>query len=198
MRRVLLRVPEVVVLLEAVQDDQFLDGRFRPGATPATVKGLSGVPTAVAAGYGHTCALSSEGAVECWGANDQGQVGNATTSRQPVSAPARVLPLGNDVLAIALGARHSCALTRMGAVTCWGANEWGQLGDGSTAASATPVQVNGLSGPAVAITTGQNHTCAVLLSGDVQCWGWNYFGQLGDGLAPASGSSIPASVLGFG
>jgi alpha-tubulin suppressor-like RCC1 family protein len=176
---------------------QLGDGTTRSSAVPVAVKRLSGLPVVVATGFEHTCALTSQGEVECWGANDRGQVGSGATSRQPVLLPMRVRNLGDDVVALALGARHSCALTRPGSVTCWGENGMGQLGSDTAGPSASPVSIS-LPGPAAEIGAGEDHTCAMLRSGDVWCWGWNYFGQLGDGPVPASGTSMPVGVVGFG
>ena len=81
---------------------------------------------------------------------------------------------------------------------CWGANDWGQLGDGTKVTRSVPTRVTNLSGDARSVSAGDDHTCAALGSGDVECWGFNYFGQLGDGRAPLSGSPTPSAVVGFG
>jgi alpha-tubulin suppressor-like RCC1 family protein len=102
------------------------------------------------------------------------------------------------------GSRHSCALISDGTVKCWGDNNYGQLGNGSTIPSFTPVLVQGLSGPVSRISAGVEHTCAIIgdasVGGSVQCWGANYSGQLGANLptgvkALASGAWYTCALL---
>ena len=88
------------------------------------------------------------------------------------------LPL--SATAVAAGDSHTCALLANGAVSCWGQNNSGQLGDGTLTNRTTPATVSGLSG-ATAVTAGGYHTCALLGDGTVRCWGSNLFGQLGNG-----------------
>jgi alpha-tubulin suppressor-like RCC1 family protein len=90
---------------------------------------------------------------------------------------------------IAAGFLHSCAIKPDGAVTCWGADFLGQLGDGDYGDRSLPVDVSGLSG-VVDIDGGDSHTCAVLGDGGVACWGDDRRGELGDGV---SALRVPAS-----
>ncbi len=113
-------------------------------SSPVGVTGLgAGAATAVAAGSsGHSCAVSTGGAISCWGHNANGQPGNGTLTDS--WTPVDVTGLGALASAVSAGDAQSCALTAGGAVRCWGANESGQLGDGTTNQSATPVDVFGL------------------------------------------------------
>jgi alpha-tubulin suppressor-like RCC1 family protein len=149
---------------------------------------------AVVAGADHSCALTRTGAVKCWGANYNGQLGDGTSS--PTSAPVDVIGLRSGVVAIAAaGANHSCALTRGGAVKCWGDNMRGELGDGTMTESHAPVAVLGLSSGIVAITAGYDHSCALTKGGAVKCWGFNRSGALGDGTT--TDRHAPVDVVGL-
>ncbi len=96
---------------------------------------------------------------------------------------------------LAAGGAHTCALVAAGGVKCWGANGAGQLGDGTRTARQTAVSVIGLPAPAVAVSLGESHSCALTAAGDVRCWGSNYYGQLGDGTAVSR--SVPVAVSGL-
>jgi alpha-tubulin suppressor-like RCC1 family protein len=144
--------------------------------------------TSVAAGYEHTCALTTDGGVKCWGLNHGGQLGNGTQdSAVPNPIPVDVLeePDGSPlsgVSAISAGFGHTCAIVAAtGGIKCWGKNANGQLGDGRRCGTVctTPVDVPDLTSGVSAISSGANHTCAVTQAGDVKCWGLNHFGQLG-------------------
>jgi len=144
---------------------------------PVSVSGLSDA-VAISAGGAHTCALLNSGEVKCWGDNWAGQLGNETTDASNV--PVLVSGL-SDAVAISAGGAHTCALLDNGGVKCWGDNQSGQLGDDSTTNSNVPIPVSGLSSKGIAISAGGCHTCALLDSGEVKCWGCNRSGQLGEG-----------------
>ena len=160
--------------------------------TPVKVQGLSH-PQSVATGGTHTCALIHNGGAWCWGENNWGQLGNGTTSNS--STPVAVAGL-TGVVQIAVGGAFTCAVTGAGAVECWGDNSSGELGNGSTTNSTSPVQVSGLTGGVVAIGGGGAAACATLFTGQVECWGDNSSGQLGDGSIGGI-STTPVAVSGF-
>ena len=193
---------------------QLGDGTTTSRSAPAEVKGLgSGVHT-IAAGDEHTCAIisSSKGstslsptadnsgagdfAVQCWGDNQFGQLGDGTKTewRARRIIPVNVVELHDGVHSIAVGGWHTCALVSSGGVKCWGDNQFGQLGEGSTDRT-TPVDVVGLSSGVYAISSGGRHTCVLTAAGGVQCWGANRVGQLGDGTQRER--RRPANVVGL-
>lgn len=158
---------------------QLGDGTTAQRRTPVTVTGLASGVQAIAAANTHTCALTSAGAVLCWGDNTHGQLGDGTTTQRLTPVP--VAGLGSGVHAISAGGDHTCAVTTAGAVFCWGANNVGQVGDGTITQRTTPVLVSGEGSGVQAITLGYYHSCALSTAGAVSCWGYNAVGALGDG-----------------
>jgi hypothetical protein len=156
------------------------------------VSGLSAGVTAIAAGGGHTCALTSGGAVKCWGTNYFGEVGDGT--RADRSTPVDVSGLSGGVTAIAAGEAHTCAVIA-GAVRCWGRNTNAALGDGTTEDRLVPTDVSGLGGGVAAIAAGNLHTCALTVAASVKCWGRNAEGQVGDGTTNERRTPVDVSGL---
>jgi len=159
---------------------QLGDGTSQERHIPGNVSGLWSGAVAISAGGHHTCALMATGGVKCWGYNGQGQLGTGGT-KSSRATPVPVKGLSSGVTAVSAGGYHTCALMESGGVTCWGRNDHGQLGDGTTRQSTTPVAVQGLSSGVMAVSAGYEHTCALLATGGVKCWGRNYYGQLGIG-----------------
>lgn len=119
------------------QYGQLGDGTTTDRHSPTAVRA-----TAIAAGYAHTCALIATVAIKCWGVNGDGQLGDGTTSQRNIAGFVRTFQHGGAV-AIAAGNEHNCAVTESGGVKCWGRNQWGELGDGTTTDRLTPVRVRG-------------------------------------------------------
>lgn len=145
--------------------------------------------TKVVLGRVHTCALLSDGSVQCWGDANLGRLGDGNNSTgtigrdQPVTSVPPV-PLGSPAIDIAAGSSHTCALLEGGNMVCWGANNDGQLGTGDTenvGDDETPASVGPIDLPSavVQMAVGGEHTCAVLDDFRVFCWGFNGLGQLG-------------------
>jgi alpha-tubulin suppressor-like RCC1 family protein len=151
------------------------------------------LPTSVSAGSAHTCALLSSGTVKCWGDNNSGQLGDGSATHYS-STPVSVSGI-STASQVSAGSYHSCALLDDGTVKCWGVNDYGQLGDGSTTDSSTPVSVSGIAN-ATKISVGSYYSCALLSGGAVKCWGYNYDGELGNG-STIDYSSTPVSVSGI-
>lgn len=169
------------------------DGTITTQGTPVFVLGLTSGTRSVAVGYEHTCALTSGGEVRCWGDNIYGQLGDGTTLERVIPVDVVDLPVG--VRAVGAGVAHTCALTDAGAVKCWGWNELGQLGDGTTTNRRTPTDVVGLASGVVSIAVGGNHSCALTDAGAVKCWGANADGQIGD--TTKANRSSPSTVSGL-
>ena len=186
---------------------QLGDGTRHDRLTPVAVSSLGAGVAAVSTGNAHTCALTKAGAAKCWGDNDWNQLGDPTPQVDYRTLPVDVYGLSGGVAAIVAGGLHTCALTTAGGVKCWGDNSYGQLGDGrggcEDCSSPFPVDVRGLTTGVTAIAGGGWHTCALTKAGTVECWGWDAFGELGDGRGGSCGSeigcysSIPVSVHGL-
>jgi len=144
---------------------------------PTLVPGLTDVVEVVASPGSSFCARKQDGSVLCWGWNFYGQLGDGTLldRYQPTAIPELT-----DVVGLSLVnfmSFHACAVKKSGKVVCWGRNEYGQLGDGTTTPRNSPAEVVGLS-DVVAVATGFYHTCAVTKLGQYTCWGRNEVGQL--------------------
>ena len=164
-------------------------------ATLATILD-SGIPTALAHGSGHTCAVRADGKVLCWGSGGSGQLGDGngmTTWLMPTIA---LTSMG--ATDVATGNNHSCAILVDGTVECWGYNQLGELGNSTQGIlgvnQLSPVPVMGITN-AVRIRAGGEDTCVLLSDGSARCWGQNTDGQLGDGTVTAW--PIPTYVVGL-
>ncbi|MBE2197538.1 MAG: hypothetical protein IAE79_02935 [Anaerolinea sp.] len=154
------------------------DGTTIDRHTPVDVATVSSA-ISMGGGWGHTCALMSWGGVQCWGHNGYGQVGNNSAQNQ--YTPANVVGLYTGAVHLSASLWHSCAVTNTGGVKCWGAGENGRLGDGTEEVRRVPVDVVGLSSGVAAVGAGGQHSCALLHTGAIKCWGMNAFGSVGDG-----------------
>jgi len=170
--------------------------------SPASIAGLGGV-TGLTAGYEHTCALITGGAVKCWGVNAYGQLGNPNGTGAFSANPDPALVVGLPaVSALAAGGEFTCALLDTGSADCWGFNLLGQLGNatnsGVDTSNPSPLAVTGLTGIAT-LAASATHTCVILDGGGVRCWGENSKGQLGNDTnsGTATANPTPLPVTGF-
>lgn len=190
------------------------------GQTIASITSLSPVNLGqgvkqVAPGYGHTCAILMDNSLKCWGANDYGQLGyddyNWRGYYPGSMASLSAVNLGSGLYAkqITAGQNHTCALLQNNNVKCWGRNLNGELGyddtlsRGHSPGNMAALPYLNLGEPVLQISAGRYHTCALLMSGAVKCWGWNGYGQLGyddttqRGHLPGDMAALPAINLGF-
>ena len=192
---------EVLCWGQAIKGGEVGDGSGDVRALPVVVSGVSNASQLSADGF-HSCVVVQRGAVKCWGSNELGQIGdgsftnvtftNSTYNNRYTPVYVKGVVGATDV---DTGLFHSCALMGTGTVKCWGYNVYGQLGDGTASLSRTlPVDVVGIAG-AVSIAAGNNHTCAVVSSGAIMCWGRGFNGQLGNGYT--QNSLTPVTVLGI-
>jgi alpha-tubulin suppressor-like RCC1 family protein len=152
--------------------------------------------SSISSGATHTCALKSDKTVWCWGSNAYGQIGFGK-ERSYSAVPQQVLGI-TTATAVTSGKNHSCAIYISGRekrVACWGANGKGQIGQlRSTSLSTKPMRVGTIRN-AESISAGAGHTCVLLATKSIICWGWNDKGQLGNG--SNSDSVVPVTVVGI-
>lgn len=165
---------------------------------------LGGPASKVVVGKYHSCAILEDGKLLCWGWNNKGQLGygnrkDVGDNETPRSVGA--IKLDEAVKDIALGRQHTCALMESGKIRCWGWNSKGQLGlshtkdigDNEAVLKAKPIDIGG---DVAQIVAGDNHTCALLVDGNVRCFGENNFGQLGYSHTRNIGDDEHPSIVG--
>ena len=169
------------------------DGSTINSTVPVTVTGLSGVKQ-ISVGGVSNCALLASGTVDCWGLDLASSLGSSMNVDSLV--PLAVTGL-SGVKQISNSPGETCLILTNGSADCWGVNEYGQLGNGvAFPSSPVPVAVKGLSG-VKQISIGNVFTCALLVSGIVDCWGWNIVGELGNGTTSNDSNPTPAIVTGL-
>jgi alpha-tubulin suppressor-like RCC1 family protein len=183
-------------------DGELGNGGTAAQSTAVAVLNATGVAK-ISSGYLHSCALTTGGTVACWGANDSGQLGNNNAATMNKA----VVPAIDGVTDIAAGAFHTCAIKTSGTmpssttgVYCWGSNSAQQLGTTTAGNTLVPTLMSsGFPSQPVQIVAGREHTC-VLLTGSagaqVQCWGDDYNGELGDNMTDMGGAT-PVNVIGL-
>ena len=129
------------------------DGTKTYSSTPVGVVGLGSGVVAVTAGVYHACAVTAGGAAKCWGSNGFGALGDGTATLSSTT-PVSVVGMGSGVKAVTAFYNDTCAVTAGATAYCWGGNANGQLGNGTTTDSSTPVKVIGLGTGAAAVSVG--------------------------------------------
>src|SRR3989442_1601314 len=150
-------------------------------------------PSALAAGYAHTCAITVGGAY-CWGKGSSGELGSVGLVSDSVPHP---VAGGLTFVELSGGLSYTCGVTTGQGIYCWGQNVFGQLGNGSTTNSAAPVQVTASGTAPLTFTTvsgGNSHTCGVTTGNEAYCWGNNFQGQLGNGTTTSSARPVQGST----
>jgi alpha-tubulin suppressor-like RCC1 family protein len=140
---------------------------------------------AVSSGYGFVCTLTEDATVRCKG---------VYSVHDPVERVDGFVPGLSSVANMSSGFEHTCAVTQQGKVYCWGRNNRGQLGDGSTESTSEAREVVGLD-HVIEVTCGREHSCAHKADGSVQCWGSNDQGELGDGTTTERHTPVPVIGL---
>jgi alpha-tubulin suppressor-like RCC1 family protein len=163
-----------------------------PDPTPGLISSGATDWKKVSAGGNHTCAIRA-GRIACWGADGFGQLGDGSAGPNPDPMPGLIMSGATDWTSVSGGASHTCA-TRAGRIACWGNDGSGQLGDGSAGGvDPTPGLIASGATDWTSVSTGHLHTCATR-SGRVACWGFDGFGQLGDGSAANGPDPTPGLI----
>lgn len=157
------------------------DGTHIDSYFPVDVVGLASGVADISMGDNFSCAVTTSGGIKCWGNNFYFALGSGSPSHDASYVPVDVKGLSSGVISISAGKYHACALLRTGGVKCWGDNGFGELGSSPQYWSNVPVDVIGLSSGVISIKAGfSDHTCALMKTGGVKCWGDNGDGQLGN------------------
>ncbi|PKN24542.1 MAG: hypothetical protein CVU65_11485 [Deltaproteobacteria bacterium HGW-Deltaproteobacteria-22] len=156
---------------------------------PAVVASGSDYFNLVSAGEDHTCAITTDNALYCWGGNAYGQLGNGDTTNLSIPGGSSL----SNVVQVSAGKLFTCARNSVG-VFCWGRNDYGQLSVSTTTPFlSTPQAITGMSN-SLSVSAGGQHACNVTITGAVYCWGRNDFGQLGNA---APSTHVPTVVAGL-
>lgn len=126
----------------------------------------------------HTCAITTAQQVKCWGLNTYGQLGDGTTATR--SSPGAVIDGGQTYLKVLVATDFTCGLTTTNKIKCWGRNNYGQLADGTTTDSPSPISVDS-STDYIDLALGVDHVCGITNNNLVKCWGRNSNSQIGNG-----------------
>ncbi|MHB8289687.1 MAG: hypothetical protein ACYDEY_10700 [Acidimicrobiales bacterium] len=195
---------------EVGRDGELGDGSTNNSDVPVPVVGITNAVSVVGGDCYTHCAVLTTGAVDCWGSNVCGELGNALMfpavvgySDVPVAVGKVVSNVSGTVfskitnaISVAAGAGNYCAAPATGAMDCWGVDYDGELGNGSTSNSNSPIGVTNIANAVSVVAAQYDSYCATFATGAVYCWGLNQDGELGDG--NTTNSDVPVPVLGIG
>jgi alpha-tubulin suppressor-like RCC1 family protein len=170
---------------------QLGDGTATSRSLPVAVAGGGTTWCAVSAGRAHTAAVKTDGTLWTWGCNGLGRLGDGTATNR--SSPGTVAGGGTNWCAASAGSVHTAAVKTDGTLWTWGQNAFGLLGDGTTTSRSSPVTVAGGGTTWCVASAGCFHTAAVKTDGTLWTWGFNGFGQLGDGTATSRLSPVTSA-----
>jgi alpha-tubulin suppressor-like RCC1 family protein len=170
------------------------DGTTTNRSSPGTVAGGGTTWCAASVGFNHSAGIKTDGTLWTWGGNNFGQLGDGTTTSR--SSPGTVAGGGNNWCMVSVQCLHTVAIKTDGTLWTWGGNNAGQLGDGTLTSRSSPSTVAGAGTNWCAVNAGGNHTAAIKTDGTLWTWGFNLYGQLGDGSSTARSS--PGTVAGGG
>jgi alpha-tubulin suppressor-like RCC1 family protein/precorrin-6B methylase 1 len=174
--------------------NQLGDGTTTNRLSPTAITDLTGIAEITAGVFG-SCARLNDNTVRCWGSGNNGGLGDGNQTYQ-TSTKTSPTGLSNvSLISRGPGWGNECALLNSGTLKCWGLNDNGQIGDNSTTMRLSPVTVSGFAAAIVGIDVGFYTSCAVLANGTAMCWGWNGYGQIGDG--SATNKYVPTLVSGL-
>lgn len=173
-------------------DAELGDGSLIKRVEPVQVQGLNSGVQQISLGFDSGCALLNTGSVRCWGYNGNGQLGDGTRTTRRTSVKVSNI---STAVQISAGWDQTCAVLAGGGVQCWGGNDNGEVGDGTKHDRLKPVDVTGLTSGVAAVSAGFDHTCALMNTGSVKCWGNNKTGELGTG--NTTNHLTPVDVVGL-
>lgn len=180
------------------------DGTTTNRSVPTQVSGMTSGVESISSGNGTTCAVSTAGALKCWGLGDYGQIGDRWNLDRSTPTDTYGMSSGVRQVSVSPTGKSVCAVTTAGAAKCWGNNDRGQLGNSSTVQSWGPSNVTDLASDVVQVAVGGSYACALTTAGAVKCWGANGVGELGnpsvsgDQLAPVDVSGLSSGVSSIG
>jgi alpha-tubulin suppressor-like RCC1 family protein len=164
---------------------------------PTGVSGLGGAsyPQSISTSGYSSCAVISGGGVDCWGWNQYNALGNTSVANgadSPSAIPVQGLPTG--AAAVSVGFLHACAVLIDKTVACWGLERYGEIGDGVTSSESYTTTSSALTalGTITSMSSSSYHSCAVRTNGSLACWGYGYWGEMGNG--STSDASSPVAV----